>query len=943
MGKKVFVPVFLVFLLSLVLTSVAGAADPTLVGWWKLDETSGTVAADSSGYGNNGTVGGTAQWVQGIMGNALNLNGSSYVAIDGVVNDITGTNITLSVWIKTTSSSEGNVFAANDASSGYALMFGIQGSNPYRWDGADAQYAPAVNDNQWHMLTLVRNGGTGTIYVDGTLRATWASSFTWTGITRWSIGQEWDDANPSDFYTGAVDDVRIYNRALTPADILKVMKGGDAGLASVLTPADKATDVPRDAVLSWTAGEFAKTHDVYFGTVLADVNTASRTSAKGVLASQDQADTTFDPAGSLAYGQTYYWRVDEVNAAPSSTIFKGELWSFTAEPYGYPVKPAAATASSSQLGMGPEKTIDGSGLDSSDQHGAEATTMWLSAGTPPNWIQYQFDKVYKFHDLKVWNSNQMIEGFMGFGAKGVKIEYSSDGTAWTELAKVPEFAKAPGLPTAATTTVSLGGIQAKFVKLTINGNWGGLAPQTGLSEVRFSYVPVQAKSPQPANAATGVAVDASLTWRPGREAGSHKVFVGADQAAVAGGTAAAQTVTDPSFTPSGLNFGTTYYWKVDEVNTVTYPGDVWSFTTQTYTVVEDFESYNDTGNRLYDTWIDGLTDGKSGSQVGYDTSPFAEGTIIHGGKQSMPFLYNNAGAVTTSEATRTFASAQDWTRGGAKTLVLYFYGDPANAAGQVYVKINGAKVVFSGANAVKTAGWTQWNIGLAATGVNLKSVTKLTIGVEGSGKGKLLVDDLLLYANAPAAALGATLDLRIAAGPDDAEEHLNAGMDVTSSDLEIVHEDAGSPATDEQLIGMRWLAQIAKGAGMTKAYIEFQLKEIASTAVNTAPVNVIIEGQLDANPPAFTTAAKNITNRPRTKAQVKWTIPTGMAVGDKFQTPDLSSILKELTSQSGWASGNALVIILRDDKSSPSTGLRCVWAYDGSTTAAPLLHMEVTP
>ena len=43
--------------------------------------------------------------------------------------------------------------------------------------------------------------------------------------------------------------------------------------------------------------------------------------------------------------------------------------------------------------MGPEKTIDGSGM-TGDLHGI-GTTMWLSAGTPPNWIQYEFDKVYK--------------------------------------------------------------------------------------------------------------------------------------------------------------------------------------------------------------------------------------------------------------------------------------------------------------------------------------------------------------------------------------------------------------------------------------------------------------------------------------------------------------------------------------------------------------------
>jgi len=336
-----------------------------------------------------------------------------------------------------------------------------------------------------------------------------------------------------------------------------------------------------------------------------------------------------------------------------------------------------ATASSAAASMGPEKTIDGSGL-TGDLHGAEGTTMWLTGGATPNWIQYQFDKVYKLGELKVWNSNQLIEGFLGFGAKKVTIEYSADGTTWTALDNVPEFARAPGMAGyAANTTVNMGGVMAKFVKLTINANWGGMAPQTGLSEVRFSYIPVQARAPQPTTAATGIAVDPSLNWRPGREAGSHQVFFGTDPNAVANGTASAKTVADHAFAPGSLNFGTAYYWKVNEVNTVTYPGDVWSFTTQEYAVVDNFEAYNDTDKRLYDAWIDGYTDGKSGSFVGYlaaTSGTFGETTILHGGKQSMPFEYNNVKTPYYSEATRTFDTTQNWTTNGADTLSLYFIG-----------------------------------------------------------------------------------------------------------------------------------------------------------------------------------------------------------------------------------------------------------------------------
>ena len=76
--------------------------------------------------------------------------------------------------------------------------------------------------------------------------------------------------------------------------------------------------------------------------------------------------------------------------------------------------------------MGPEKTIDGSGLDAQDQHSVSASQMWLSKkGQSPIWIQYEFDKVYKLYQMWVWNSNQAIEPFVGFGAKDVTIETST--------------------------------------------------------------------------------------------------------------------------------------------------------------------------------------------------------------------------------------------------------------------------------------------------------------------------------------------------------------------------------------------------------------------------------------------------------------------------------------------------------------------------------------
>ena len=97
-----------------------------------------------------------------------------------------------------------------------------------------------------------------TIYVDGTQVGTYSSTFSLTSVTRWSIGQEWDDSTPSDFYSGSVDDVRIYNKALT-ADEVKELMRGDPLLAWKPSPNDASiVDVVKtEEGLTWTAGDDA--------------------------------------------------------------------------------------------------------------------------------------------------------------------------------------------------------------------------------------------------------------------------------------------------------------------------------------------------------------------------------------------------------------------------------------------------------------------------------------------------------------------------------------------------------------------------------------------------------------------------------------------------------------------------------------------------------------
>ena len=530
-------------------------------------------------------------------------------------------------------------------------------------------------------------------------------------------------------------------------------------------PADTETDVPRDVVLSWIPAEDADKYDVYLGTVFDDVNDADRSDPRGVLVSQGQSHATYEPDDLLDFGQTYYWRIDEVSAPPDLTIHKNLVLSFTAEPFAYPVENITATASSSAPGQGPENTLNDSGLDADDLHSAAGMDMWLTAtGDPgPAWIQYEFDKVLRLYEMLVWNHNTQMEPGIGFGIKDAAVEYSVDGTNWATLGTTHEFARAPGaLGYAPNTTVDLEGAAAKYVKLTPNSNWGGLLPQYGLSQVRFLQIPVHARKPSPDSDATDVDIDVTLGFRAGREAARHDVYLSTDEQAVIDGTAPVRTVTEAGYSPSPLELDTTYYWRIDEVNDAQTPtmwqGDIWNFTTSAFLVVDDFESYNEIpfgeegSNLVYETWIDGFVNpSANGSTMGHTVAfePSMEHGTVYDGRQSAPLYYDNTTASLSEVTANTgnLAIGRDWTLGSPQTLVLWVYGATDNAAQQMYVKVGNAKVLYGGD--ITDPSWNQWNIDLAGLGINLSNVTQLSIGLERigatSGSGMVLVDAIRLY------------------------------------------------------------------------------------------------------------------------------------------------------------------------------------------------------
>ena len=679
----------------------AWSASGDLVGWWTFDETEGTIAADSSGQGNNGTVVGAALWVPGKIEGALEFNGSTYVNCGNSTSLNIRDQVTIAFWFKVQafvneweaflSKGDGSYRASRSGGTGNATHMGITGSNYF-----DAP--TTITDNQWHHYSATYDGATAIIYIDGKEDARQSYTGQIGDSSAYNLYLGNNSQNTTRLLHGLLDDVQIYNNALTPDEIQKIMEGlGNKFIAKDPNPEDLAVDVPQDAVLSWTAGEYAATHDVYIGDSFADVNEATTASAD-LLVSPGQPDTSYDSDGLFEFGKTYFWRVDEVNAAPDNTVFQGTVWRFTAEPFAYPIAGIKATASSSAKTTAPGKTVDGSGL-TDGQHSTDLTHTWLSNNEMPCWIQYEFDRVCKLNEMAVWNSNQPMEGYIGWSAKDVAIEYSTDGTNWAALENVPQFTKAPGDATCTADTIDFGGILAKYVKLTITSNWGGIVKASGLSEVTFYQIPVQAREPQPADDATDVALDAQMNWRPGREATSHQVFFGTDSNAVADGLAPAGTVTDHRYTPASMEFGVKYFWKVDEIGEAgTYAGDVWSFTSQEFAPIDDFEDYDDSDNRIFDVWLDGYDDDTNGSIVGYVDSAggtFGETSVIHGGKQSMPLAYDNTQSLYISETTREFATAQNWTGSGATELCVWTRGRPVLTA--TPVAVTGGKLSLTGA------------------------------------------------------------------------------------------------------------------------------------------------------------------------------------------------------------------------------------------------------
>jgi hypothetical protein len=718
MCRKSILLISFAFVLSLVLVSVSDAAEPDLVGWWAFDETSGTTAYDSSGHGNHGMLQGDPQWVAGWTGGALELDGDGDCVNVGSVG-ISGMDPrTIAGWAKASTTdipSWTTVFGFAPDSSTDGTYFDIEvndAGNYVIYVGGWEAIICAV-DTQWHHFAVTYDGSGGSRYLDGQFIDRDEGAIGTIDEVR--IGARLSNNN---YFPGLVDDVRIYNKALTLTEIKKLMAGSKAYDP---IPADGALYEDTWVSLSWSPADTAVSHGVYFGGNLDDVNDGTgetfqgnQTTAYFVVGFPDSPC----PDG-LVPGTTYYWRIDEVEA-DGITIHKGDIWSFTV-----PAK----------------KTYNPNPADCAEFVDLNVVLTW-TAGFEAKLHTVYFDD--NFDDVNN-AAGGLPQGPATYTPGPLKL-------AKTYYWRVDEFD-------------AVATYKGDVWSFTTEGAVVSLKPSNGAVDVKQTPI---------------------LSWSPGVYAASHQVYFGADKDAVKNADTGSpeykgtRELGSESYEPGKLEWDTTYYWRIDEVNNVNpdspWIGPVWSFAIADFLVVDDFESYNDLdptdpdSNRIWYTWKDGLgygtpgtepyspgngTGSAVGNEIGWSSM---EQTIVHGGSQSMPVFYDNS-VLMYSEVEMTLSYPRDWTEKGVSRLTIWFIGDAANAAETLYVALNDSAVVYhDNVNAAQIDRWTEWTIDLQAfvdQGVNLANVNTIAIGLGNKknpvagGSGKIYIDDIGLYLPPP--------------------------------------------------------------------------------------------------------------------------------------------------------------------------------------------------
>ena len=526
-------------------------------------------------------------------------------------------------------------------------------------------------------------------------------------------------------------------------------------------PSDGARWIDPNAALSWSTGRNAVMHSVYFGENFDDVNNAT--------GAPSQIETTYDPPDALGFEKVYYWRVDELDQ--SGTTHIGNVWSFTTrsadsglkgEYYKGDFKTPVLTRTD------PGINFDwGAGSPDEQVPIDDFSARWTGELEVPFTSDWTFTSSCR-EWVRLWVNDQLL--FDKWGEQG--------GVEWIGTINLVEGQKY------GIVMEYYVGSGDSYAKLYWNSpSWlSPYQPKQIIPQGAFS-LPLKARNPKPLNGTIGVRLTDVLTWQSGDYAASHEVYLGTDANAVTNATKSSpeykgtKAVGDESYDPGKLAWDTTYYWRVDEVNEMEpnspWIGNLWSFATGDFFVLDDFESYDIGENQIWYTWLDGLGYGTpdtppysagngTGSSVGDEsTRSYCEETIVHGGRKSMPMEYDNnkQGYAMYSEVEMILIEPRNWTEEGVNELSLWFHGNSSNSADPLYVAIankTGTPVVVEYDNpvAAQIEVWTEWVIPLqtfADGGIDLTDVDKIMIGLgtrgnltTPGGTGKMIFDDIWL-------------------------------------------------------------------------------------------------------------------------------------------------------------------------------------------------------
>ncbi len=799
MSRKTFCLICFVLVLSMALASTADAG---LVGWWKFDGDYN----DSSGNRHDGTVVGSPTFVEGRLGQALNLNATTTDQYVNCGTDLGFTTVgdggsadgfTIAVWVNRSEGGDqklcGNLSVTSWAE-GEGFQFAIyndrteldmrDSTGRYFSRDVDAAAFTVLEQDTWYHIAFVFDDVANTLteYINGehTNTLTNVPTSLAASTNEFRIGTQTPSHASGRVFRGLLDDFRLYDSALNEEEVQAVMRGGGAAypLASRPVPADGSLHPDTWVSLSWSAGDSAVSHDVYFGENPEDVNEGLGDTFRG------NQTALFFVAGfpgfpypdGLVPGTTYYWRIDEVNEADPNSPWKGDLWSFTVPPK----KAYDASPTDGAFFVDPDVVLSWTSGHNAKMHtvyfgdnyddvqnaaGGSAQVMTTFKPGPLElektyyWRVDEFDSAttytgdvwsfktakaggglradyYRgmdFDNLVLTRTDPQVNFNWGGGAPDESVSADSFSVRWTGEVQAA-FTETYNFYTTTDGSVRMWVDGKKLIDYWtdhsiflnsgtidfVSGNVYSIVLEYGknggnaVMELRWSspstpteFVPqaalsppVKASSPSPANGATGVKHTPLLKWGAGDYAASHEVYFGTDADAVKTATSASpeykgtKVVGDESYDPGKLPWATTYYWRVHEVNGVNpdspWAGNLWTFTTGDFLVVDDFEDYDAGDNQIWYIWHDGLGYGIAGTADYYagngtgaavgdeTTASYTEETIVHGGIKSMPLAYDNnkQGYSKYSEVKKTLTDARDWTEEGVAELSLWFRGRP---------------------------------------------------------------------------------------------------------------------------------------------------------------------------------------------------------------------------------------------------------------------------